>query len=53
MHRSGPLGTATFKWSRDNATVASRVGAIPALDRLVVESLGRDELLGFHDGDLG
>ncbi|MBK1733163.1 DUF6519 domain-containing protein [Thiococcus pfennigii] len=51
VHRGGPLGTATFKWSRDNATVASRVTAFPALDRLIVESLGRDEWLGFHDGD--
>lgn len=42
---------ATFKWSRDNATVASRVSHIPALDRLVVESLGRDDVLGFSDGD--
>lgn len=51
VHHGGPIGTATFKWSRDNAAVASRVSALPAEDRLVVESLGRDELLAFHDGD--
>jgi hypothetical protein len=53
IHTGGAIGTATFKWSRDNATVASRVAAIPAADRLVVESLGRDALLGFHNGDWG
>jgi hypothetical protein len=51
IHHGGPQGTATFKWSRDNATVASRVTEIQGGNRLVVESLGRDEVLGFHGGD--
>src|SRR5690606_1361596 len=52
VHRGGTLGTATFKWSRDNATVASRVSHInPARDRITVESIGRDDVLRFHDGD--
>jgi len=54
IHRGGDrLGTdkATFKWSRDNRTVASRVTAIPVLDRIVVESVGRDSMLRFSDGD--
>jgi hypothetical protein len=51
IHRGGPLGTATFKWSRDNATVVSRVTAIPTLSELVVESVGRDDFLRFSDGD--
>ncbi|MDH1057090.1 DUF6519 domain-containing protein [Aquipseudomonas alcaligenes] len=52
VHRGGALGTATFKWSRDNATVASRVSHInPARDRITVESIGRDDVLRFHDGD--
>jgi hypothetical protein len=51
IHRGGPQGTATFKWSRDNATVATRVTEIHGETRLVVESLGRDDLLGFHPGD--
>lgn len=52
VHTSGALGTATFKWSRDNATVASRVTQInPAQDRITVESIGRDDVLRFHDGD--
>ncbi|MEN8176917.1 MAG: DUF6519 domain-containing protein, partial [Pseudomonadota bacterium] len=52
VHTGGALGTATFKWSRDNATVASRVTHInPARDRITVESIGRDDVLRFHDGD--
>lgn len=52
VHTSGPLGTATFKWSRDNGTVASRVTHInPARDRITVESIGRDDVLRFNDGD--
>ncbi len=52
VHTGGPLGKATFKWSRDNATVASRVTHInPARDRITVESIGRDDLLRFNDGD--
>ncbi|MGK2914184.1 MAG: DUF6519 domain-containing protein [Porticoccaceae bacterium] len=52
IHAGGQAGTASFKWSRDNATVASRVNQINmARDRIVVDSLGRDEVLGFADGD--
>lgn len=52
IHTGGALGTATFKWSRDNATVASRVTQItPARDRITVESIGHDDVLRFHDGD--
>lgn len=52
IHRAGELGDATFKWSRDNATVASRVTHInPARDRITIENIGRDDVLRFHDGD--
>ena len=52
VHTGGPVGTATFKWSRDNATVASRVSHIDAAGtRITVESVGRDDVLAFHDGD--
>ena len=52
VHTGGALGTATFKWSRDNATVASRVTHInPSRTRITVESVGRDEVLRFNDGD--
>jgi hypothetical protein len=51
IHRGGLQATATFKWSRDNATVATRVLEIHGRNRLVVESLGRDDVLGFHAGE--
>jgi hypothetical protein len=50
--------TATFKWSRDNASVATAVTAISATavsnsvgnpaSQLTVQSLGRDQTLGFQ-----
>lgn len=51
IHDGGTPGPATFKWSRYNATVATRVTAIPDLDTLRVESTGRDDLLRFNAGD--
>ena len=48
---NGKVLAATFKWSRDNATVASRVTGIPTLTQVVVEQVKRDELLGFKGGD--
>lgn len=51
IHEGGALGAATFKWSRDNATVASRVTKISAANRITVDSLGKDDVLGFRDGD--
>ncbi|MCD4525975.1 DUF6519 domain-containing protein [Nocardioides sp. cx-173] len=52
VHTPGPAGAATFKWSRDNATVAARVTSIPATrDRLVVDRLGPDDVLSLHDGE--
>jgi hypothetical protein len=51
IHRGGAQGTATFKWSRDNGTVATRVTEIQGGTRLVVESLGRDDVLGFQAGE--
>lgn len=52
IHKGGDLTQATFKWSRDNATVCTRVLEIQANTRLVVESTGRDDdVLGFRAGD--
>ena len=55
VHRGGVVGGAggaTFKWSRDNATLEARVLSIDAArDRIVVDSLGHDAVLAFHDGD--
>jgi len=47
----GGGGTATFKWSRDNASVATAVTAITALDKITVASTGRDSIMHFRIGD--
>lgn len=52
-------GTATFKWSRENASVTTAVTAISSVtnslgntaSQLTVTSLGRDGVLGFNPGD--
>ena len=52
IHDPGEPGTASFKWSRDNGSVASAV--VEVLDAGAAvrpASLGRDDVLGFHDGD--
>jgi hypothetical protein len=50
---------ATFKWSRENASVQTKVTAIASAknsqgnpsNALTVQSLGRDQVLGFSAGD--
>src|SRR5665213_732635 len=45
---------ATFKWSRDNASVATAVTAIAAAgaaSQLTVQSTGKDAVLSFQPGD--
>jgi hypothetical protein len=51
IHNVDNDGNATFKWARHNATVVSAVTAIPSLNRLDVENIGRDPVLRFNDGD--
>ncbi|MFE7836527.1 DUF6519 domain-containing protein [Streptomyces sp. NPDC057474] len=51
IHGEGSSGTATFKWSRDNGSVAMRVVEIVAPDRLRPEHLGRDTVLGLREND--
>ena len=51
IHDGGPSGTATFKWSRDNASVATNVTTIPTLDTLKVTRVGRDSVMRFNVGD--
>lgn len=52
VHDAGlPGGTATFKWSRDNASVASRVTNIVSAVKLELASLGRDDVLRLRSGD--
>lgn len=50
IHDPGQPGAgATFKWSRDNASVGSRVAAVVSATQLELESLGRDDVLCFAD----
>jgi hypothetical protein len=46
IHAEGGLGTATFKWSRENGSVVTRWKGQDG-DNLIVSSTGRDEVLGF------
>lgn len=50
IHDGGAPGTATWKWSRDNASIAAPVTAMSGA-QLVVERLGRDNVLRFATGD--
>ena len=52
IHDGGlPDGTATFKWSRENASVGSRVATIVSGGELELETLGRDDVLSIKTGD--
>ncbi|TXE07860.1 hypothetical protein ES711_10535 [Gelidibacter salicanalis] len=51
IQTGGNLSESTFKWSRENASVASNVLEITGSDVVKVNSLGRDEVLGFSVGD--
>lgn len=52
IHDAGqPGGDATFKWSRENASVGSRVASVISATELELDSLGRDEVLGMADDD--
>ena len=52
VHTGGKPGTATFKWSRDNASVVWPVlEVLPGATAIRPASLGRDAVLGFKDED--
>jgi hypothetical protein len=51
VHTAGPLGTATFKWSRDNASIEARLTRLIDTTHIVVDSVGKDSVLRFSDGD--
>ncbi len=46
IHQAGTESTATFKWSRENASVVSAISSVSG-STIVVESLGPDANLGF------
>ncbi|MDP8993228.1 MAG: DUF6519 domain-containing protein [Actinomycetota bacterium] len=55
VHEPGPAGTATFKWSRDNGSVASALVAVDKsatadTGQATVSQPGRDEVLAFAPG---
>jgi len=49
IHQAGQPGTATFKWSRDNGSVETRILSINA-NQVTVHDLGPDDVLGFAGG---
>jgi hypothetical protein len=49
IHAGGPPGTATFKWSRDNGSIACQWLDQNGID-LTVSSLGQSGALGFSSG---
>jgi hypothetical protein len=51
VHDGGAPGTATFKWSRENASVVLAVTDMPSPTTLRVASVGRDEVLRVATGD--
>ncbi len=52
IHEPGQPGdTASFKWSRENASVGSRVASMLSGTVLELESLGRDDVLRISSGD--
>ena len=51
IHDPGALGKATFKWSRENGSVAVRWLGDKG-SSVLVDGLGRDEVLGIAQGNL-
>jgi hypothetical protein len=54
IHSPGTIGggaPAKFKWSRNNATIASTVSAIPSATQITVQLVGRDQVLRFEIGN--
>lgn len=51
IHSGGPTGKATFKWSRENGSVALPIESL-AGDLVTLATLGRDGKLGIEVGDM-
>lgn len=51
IHDAGPVGTATFKWSRDNASVATNISRIEGSTILTVDRTAWDSERRFSEGD--
>src|SRR5262249_60520564 len=50
-HQGGAPGTATFKWSRDNGSVAIPVVEMVTTTSLRLASVGKDDVLRVSTGD--
>ncbi len=50
IHKGGPAGKATFKWSRDNGSIVFPIIRQKS-EAVALQSLGRDELTGLKVGD--
>jgi hypothetical protein len=52
IHDAGTAGGgATFKFSRENASICSGVSSVISATELELQTLGRDDVLSFKDGD--
>ncbi len=54
IHDGGPIGTARFKWSRDNASLVAAVSGISGgggQATVTVNRIGRDEVMRFSIGN--
>jgi parallel beta-helix repeat protein len=49
IHQRGSLGTATFKWSRDNGSVVTNIEEFSSRE-VTVRDVGPDDVLGFANG---
>jgi hypothetical protein len=49
VHKSGALGAATFKWSRDNGSILTTIEKINGQE-ITVGDVGPDNVLGFANG---
>ena len=49
IHQAGDLGTATFKWSRDNGSVVTTIEQISG-NQVTVKDVGPDDILGLASG---
>jgi len=49
VHKKGALGSATFKWSRENGSVVTAIEQFNGSE-ITVHDVGADEVLGFANG---
>ena len=50
IHEGGEVGRATFKWSRENGSVALPIRSVSG-NKVILQHMGRDERFGLQVGD--